>query len=178
MENVLVKWFTQTLAVNIPVDGTAVHAKATYLAQKLGLEDFKASNSWIERFKSWYNLVHKRVRGEARSISPETVEAWKDTFPSIIENYSPNDIFNADERGVFFLLMPDKMLDLKGEKCHGVKFSKERLTVLLCCNVSGTGKLLPLVIIKAKSPQCFKNMRTFLCKYTLNTQAWVMTSIF
>ncbi|KAK9680017.1 hypothetical protein QE152_g39489 [Popillia japonica] len=58
----------------------------------------------------------------------------------------PRNIFNADEFGLFFKLMPDKSYVFKGETCHGGKASKERLTVLACANSDGSEKLRLLVI--------------------------------
>lgn len=46
-------------------------------------------------------------------------------------DYNPKDIFNADETGLFFCLLPDKMLEFKGVNCKGGKCSKDRLTVLV-----------------------------------------------
>jgi hypothetical protein len=62
--------------------------------------------------------------------------------------YAPRDIFNVDETGLFYNVLPNKTLCIKGKKCHGEKQSKLRLTVLLFVNSDGTEKLQPLVIGK------------------------------
>lgn len=71
---------------------------------------------------------------------------------------------NADEFGLFFKLMPDKLLELKNETCFGGMLSKDSLTVLVCLNWTGTGNLKLLIIDKSKSPRCSKNVLT-LCVY-------------
>ena len=43
-------------------------------------------------------------------------------------------------------------MEFKEELCRGGKNSKERLTVLLCCNADGSEKLTPIVIGKSKKP--------------------------
>lgn len=43
---------------------------------------------------------------------------------------------------------------LKHEKCHGGKYGKERLAILLAMNMSETEKLKPLLIGKSKKPRC------------------------
>ena len=53
----------------------------------------------------------------------------------------PNDIFNADESGLFFKLLPEKSLVLKGDSCHGGKRSKDRLTILSCAIMNRTEKI-------------------------------------
>jgi hypothetical protein len=75
-------------------------------------------------------------------------------------------------------LIPDKSLNIRGEACTGGKKSRERLTVLLCCNAEGTEKLAPLVIGKFVKPRCFKNISTLPCKYTNNSNAWMTAKIF
>ncbi|GBO34733.1 hypothetical protein AVEN_235769-1 [Araneus ventricosus] len=66
--------------------------------------------------------------------------------------YDDRDIFNAVETGLFYRILPDK-----GEKCSSGKISKERLTILLCCNMLGDFET-PVVIGESKKPRCFKNI--------------------
>jgi hypothetical protein len=51
--------------------------------------------------------------------------------------------------------MPRKSLIQKGEKCKGGQLSKERLSVLFCCNATGE-KLIALAIGNAARPCAFK----------------------
>ena len=59
----------------------------------------------------------------------------------ILEKYAPEDIYKADEAGLFFQLLPDRTLAFKGEECYGGKKSKQRLTVVLCTNSTGTHRI-------------------------------------
>jgi hypothetical protein len=46
---------------------------------------------------------------ESKSINDEAVKAWKmGVLPSLLSRYDLKDIFNADECGLFFYLLPDK----------------------------------------------------------------------
>lgn len=49
-------------------------------------------------------------------------------------------MFNGDETGLFYKLMPDKTLQLKGETCQGGKLSKERISLPVVTNFLGTEK--------------------------------------
>lgn len=80
------------------------------------------------------------------------MRAWASSLKTIFAEYSPSDIFNADETGLFFCLLPDKTLEIKGVDCHGGKNSKERVTVMVCANMSCTEKLPLLAIGKLKKP--------------------------
>lgn len=71
-----------------------------------------------------------------------------------MKGYNPCDIFNADETGLFYKLMPEKTLQLKGEKCSGGKRSKDRLTLLVALSMDGSENLKLLVIGKFENPRC------------------------
>lgn len=96
----------------------------------------------------------------------------------IFKNYAPEDVYNADEAGLFFQLLPDRTLAFKGEKCCGGKKSKQRLTVLLCTNSTGTHKIQPLVIGKSLKPRCFKNVKSLPVEYKANKNAWMTSKLF
>jgi len=69
---------------------------------------------------------------------------------------------------LFFKLLPEKTLEFKGVDCSGGKRSKERLTVMVCANMSGTEKIPILIIGKSANPRCFKNVKTLPTQYTSN----------
>lgn len=71
--------------------------------------------------------------------------------------YEPQNIFNADETGLFYRVLPDKTFAYKGESYSGGKIGKERLTVFLYVSMSRK-KLKPLVIGKSLKPKCFKEI--------------------
>ena len=55
---------------------------------------------------------------------------WKEMYVSrILSSYKLQDFFNADELGLFFQVLPNKTLELKGEKCTDGKHSKVRMSV-------------------------------------------------
>jgi DDE superfamily endonuclease len=69
------------------------------------------------------------------------------------------------------------MLDA-GEK--GVKRSKSRITGVLITNLSGTEKRTPIIIGKAKRPQCWKsrNLSSLPVKYVHSQKAWMTGYLF
>ena len=65
------------------------------------------------------------VSVESKTITPEMVAAWNDaTLPTLLSNYGPEDIYNADKFGLFYQCLPDKSYQLKTDKCTGGKHSK------------------------------------------------------
>ena len=41
------------------------------------------------------------------------------------------------EKGLFWRMLPDRTIAIKGDKCHGGKKSKERNTLLVRVNMDG-----------------------------------------
>lgn len=80
------------------------------------------------------------MSGESKSVEDGTdaMRSWASSLQTILAEYRPSNIFNADETGLFFRLLPDKTLEFKAVDCHGGKNNKERVTVTVCANMSGT----------------------------------------
>lgn len=119
-------------------------------------------------------------QGPERAVADGTdaMKAWASSLQTILAEYSPSDIFNADETGLFFRLLPDKTLEFKGVDCHGGKNSKEGVTVMVCSNMSGNEKLPLLVIGKSKKPRCFKGIKALPTAYEANKKAWITSELF
>ena len=68
------EWFVLQRAKKIPVSGPILQAYAKNFAQELGdSSSFKASNGWLERFKSRYNVRFRPVSGEGAAVDDNTV---------------------------------------------------------------------------------------------------------
>lgn len=178
VEKALLIWIKYARAQNVPISSIIVKEKALQIAAEFGEKEFSASNGWIDRFKTRHNLTFKKICGEANDVDPEITEEWKTTIlKTVCEQYKPNDIFNVDECGLFYRLLPDKTLTFKNEKCIGGKKSKERLTILLGSNMDGSEKLKPIVIGKSKNPRCFKRVKFLPVTYEANSKAWMTSEI-
>ena len=91
----------------------------------------------------------------------------------MLSKYELNQIYNADEFGLFYRAQPEKSLHLKDERCVGGKHSKLRLTGLAAANAAG--EKLPMFIIgKSKSPRCFKNIKHLPCQ----NKSWMDSILF
>ena len=99
----------------------------------------------MEKFKIWYRLKTRLLSGESASVNVKTVQQWKEEFLSLAIEYKANDFLIAIRLICFSNIMLKKTLAFKGEPCHGGKNSKERLIVLLYCNVDRSEKLKPIV---------------------------------
>ena len=140
---------------NVPVNGIILKEKAVFFAKELNIEDFQASNGWLEQWKTRNNISFKTVAGEAKSChyrrkeivsggrggrgitkkiffewhyfqrlqrqfpekwggghmrpgsygtacTPVMTASWNERLlPTILSKYKLEDIYNADEFGLF-----------------------------------------------------------------------------
>ena len=131
-------------------------------------------------FKNRYGVRFIKITGEKLSSQPELVDPFKKKLQAkVIElGLSPEQLYNADESGLYWKLLPEKTYVSSLEKnAPGRKTEKQRITFLACTNGTGSHKIKLLVIGKAKNPRTFKN---FNCPvdYKNSKSAWMTTAIF
>ena len=66
--------------------------------------------------------------GEANNVDLQTVAVWKGKIEDLVAGYVPRNVYNVDETGLLFRVLPSKTLTVHGDKCTGGKLSNERLT--------------------------------------------------
>ena len=146
-----------------------------------GYKDYTCNSGWLHRFKNRYNIdwVNKE-HGEAASVDKNVVNNWLIKLPEITKHYAENDIFNTDETGLFYQLLPSGTMRFKSEKCIGGKNSKLRVSLLLCASLQGE-KLQPIVIGKSENPRCLPksiNRNNLGVSYRSNKNSWMTKNIF
>ena len=82
----------------------------------MNVDDFHASDGWLDCWKKQYNISFKTVSGEANACITEMVAPWEETMlPTILSKYKLNQIYNADEFELVYRLQPNQSLHLKNE---------------------------------------------------------------
>ena len=121
--------------------------KAEDLAKKLGHTNFVATEGWLSRRKARHQIRYKQAHGEKGSADIKSAEEWTSTIlPGLLEEYRPNEVYNADETGLYYRATPDGSLCYCHEKLSGSKKAMERITLLCCSYLTGTDKCKLLVI--------------------------------
>lgn len=77
----------------------------------------------------------------------------------------------------FFALHSRSLASRRESAAPGHKVSKDRVTVMVCANATGTHRLPLLLIGKSKNPRCFKNVKVPLI-YANQQKAWMNTDVF
>lgn len=179
LDRAMLQWFQQQRINHIPLSGPLVKTKAEFFASELGIADFKASEGWLNKWKLRHNINYGQISGEARDVNRNITDGWLEkVWPELKTRYSAEDIFNADETGLFYKMTPNRTLKFKSEKCIGGKLAKERITVLVAANMTGSVKRKLLVIGKSKNPRCFKNIKHLPVNYKANKCAWMTSQLF
>ncbi|XP_033211947.1 jerky protein homolog-like [Belonocnema kinseyi] len=203
------EWFKQARDRGDPITGPMLQKKARILNEKckkdkkFAPKTFKASRGWLRCFKKRYGIIRGiRLKGETLSNNPSSVEEFAKILKSKIEseNLKVENIYNADESGIFWrLLMAYTFtLQLKEEEEEEVEEEaskkeecNERVTALFCANSSGSHRIPLLMIGKSENPGCLENLMTENSKdlrlknlerlgviYTHENSAWMDKCIF
>ena len=160
LESRLVKWIeTMQMFHKEPVSQAAIVHKSLMLAERMGIEDFKGSNGWIEKFIRRNSIGHSVcLHGEAASSQAEQFVAEIDEIREKLKGFKPSNIYNQDEIGLFYRMKWKRTYLTKSEDCRtvrGRKLDKARVTLFSAANSTGTD-ILPLVMIgKPKMPRCW-----------------------
>ncbi|XP_037572329.1 tigger transposable element-derived protein 4 [Dermacentor silvarum] len=180
LEEALLQWIAAARDSKLPLSGPLICAQAERYALRMNIIDsFKVSEGWLAHFKDRHGLVFKTVCGERGEVDEQVVKDWQNVqLKEHVAAYDPNDVCNADETALFFKALPDKTITFKGDPCTGGKRSKERVTVLLAANMTGTERLPLLVIGKALKLRCFYNNKHLPVEYRANRKAWMTSKIF
>uniref|UniRef100_H3AAT4 HTH CENPB-type domain-containing protein n=1 Tax=Latimeria chalumnae TaxID=7897 RepID=H3AAT4_LATCH len=157
--NSLLAWLRQARVQSILISGPILTEKANQFAAQLGVENFECTNGWLEHFKARHGVSSRLVCREANSAPQLLINE----LVAILAQYEPWDIYNADETGLFWQLLPNRTLAFKGEKCSSGKKNKRKL----------------LVIGRSAKPR-FNGIQInrLPVQYTANKKAWMVCTIF
>lgn len=120
MEKALFEWVCHQHASRININGDIIRQKAAKLQalanEKIPVEEqtnLIFSDGWLDKFKRRWGLRVFRSHGEAGDADVEAMERELSKSMEIIADYSPNNVFNADECGLLYSLAPDKTTALE-----------------------------------------------------------------
>lgn len=157
------------------ISGPVLLCKAQELSEQLK-EEFVPNRSWLQRWCKKNAISYSKLHGESKSSNTADASSFiENRVPKLLEKFSPDCIFNADETGLYYKALPDGTFKGKHEEAKGWKTQKQRLTLLFVVNATGTYKRA-YCIGKPQKPRCFKGKDIPLPYYS-NRNAWMTTVI-
>jgi len=134
-------WFGQARASGVSITDAILQEKGLEFASALGVSGFAASGGWVSRWKKREGIAYRKLTGERRDADKDSADQWVElAFPEYLQRYDAKDVFNADETALYIKALPCGTLARAGEEVSGGKTQKQRITVLLMCNMTGTEK--------------------------------------
>jgi hypothetical protein len=105
-------WVSQVSAAGLILTDELVKLKGRDFGQHLGIPDdnVKFSNGWITNFKKWNSLRRYQLHGEASSAPLDSLPGERIKLQELLSQYQPEDIYNADETGLFYRMLPHQTL--------------------------------------------------------------------
>lgn len=157
LEKALIELVYRLNSAGHPTNGDSIIS----LAQKLWatMPDFQGqpvpsfSQGWLSGFKQRQNLKRFKKRGEASSTKDDDLTAGLEAAQKLCAAYDPNNVYNAHETGLFWKATPEYTIASGPQR--GWKQNKDRITILPCCNATGTHRLQLWVIGIAANPRVF-----------------------
>ena len=117
LDQAIFKWLLTVRSRDEAVSTLILKNKAIDFAEKMSIENFHASDGWLDRWKKRYNVSFKKISGEGNACTDEMNATWAETtLPTMISKYELNQIHNADKFGLFDHAQPEKSLHLKDER--------------------------------------------------------------
>ncbi len=80
-----------------------------------------AHNGWLAWWQARHNVKMSILSGESGDVDKSVVEDWSKRLDSVCAGYKLQDIFNADETGLFYRVLPSRSLVSKGDDCKVVR---------------------------------------------------------
>jgi hypothetical protein len=180
LEEALYKWI-QRAETQISVSLELVCEKARQFWPSLYPETEmpQFSNGWLQRFQNCRNIRSNSRHGKAGSLSINADKAMI-SIRQVISKYSPKDIFNCDETGLYWRMIPDQSLTTRS--IPGKRKDKARITLYFCTNSDASERLPIWIIGTAKKPRVFQaagvNIENLGCCWRSNKKAWITGKIF
>jgi len=146
-------------------------------------EHFDISSGWLYQFKSRFQIGRLIRHGHSAEVDQSELPNDHATLAQQLSQFSPQDIYNADESGLVFNKQPNlSNVRLAPNKAlKGGNNEKTRMTTFHIVNQAGTDKRKLWVIGRAQTPKAFRQNRINIANlpvfYMFNKRAWMLSGL-
>ena len=129
-------WVDDMNRMRVPTEGNMLQQKALSLYEGFQKKDgtkeetkpFRASRGWLHRFRNRSNLKNIKIIGEAVLANEEAAAKFLAELKKINKEgkYDTRQVFNCDETGLFWNIMPKRTYIHKSakKKCQDLKHGR------------------------------------------------------
>jgi Tc5 transposase DNA-binding domain/Fission yeast centromere protein N-terminal domain len=112
LEKALLYWTNQAIAGGMILSDDILQEKGRDFANYLNIEEdqINFSRGWVTGFKKRNSIRMYKLHGEADSAPLESLVNERLKLQELISKYNPEDVYNADETGLFFRMAPNQTL--------------------------------------------------------------------
>uniref|UniRef100_A0AC34GJU6 HTH CENPB-type domain-containing protein n=1 Tax=Panagrolaimus sp. ES5 TaxID=591445 RepID=A0AC34GJU6_9BILA len=142
---------------------------ALKIAEEISLENFKASETWLRRFKKKYRIVSRKINAfvtlaqiNNKPDLEKSIEEFRKEIKDVIHDVPLEWIFNADQTGIKQEMHFGRTLAIKGEKkveavAQRINATKHSYTAQVVINAEGH-LMRPMLVVfcEPNKPKCFE----------------------
>ena len=147
IDNEVVDFIRFTRHSRLPVTSGLVKFCARKSAVNNGIHDFSASNGWLGNFVRRSSIQPSfKFLGKVHSELPPTTAARMREICNTVSKYSPANVYNVDESGLFYRMGLSRTYLLAEEnraetRVTSMQNHKNCITIVLCVNADGSHKI-------------------------------------
>uniref|UniRef100_A0A8C4TTX3 Tigger transposable element derived 5 n=1 Tax=Falco tinnunculus TaxID=100819 RepID=A0A8C4TTX3_FALTI len=163
IDRAVYSWFLALRQHGVPLSGPLIQAQAEAFARQIyGPEcTFKASHGWFWRWQKRHGISSQRIYGEGGlPTEPERAPtACPEALPvpaADAGGYGDEQIYNTNITGLYWKLLPGQTGGATAA-ARRRPAPRERVTVLLAANLTGSHKLKPLVVGGLRDPPSLRH---------------------
>lgn len=138
LETRLSSWIAEVNSTTLPLSDRIVQRKAkrlmTSITAQAGLSlaaPFRASNGWLSSFKKRFGLSSQKFSGQGADVNMSSVEEYISNVSDYLNEYSLEQLWNADETPFPYRMNPKCTLTATSERVRGTKPDRSFVTLLL-----------------------------------------------
>jgi hypothetical protein len=72
------------------LSGPIIQEKALEFAQNLDLMEFKATNGWLDSWRSKFSIGFFKICGESADVDQSVVDDFRSKLGTLVANYKPS----------------------------------------------------------------------------------------
>lgn len=184
-EQILVKWINDYRRDGVPISSAMLSERAFEVAACFGVsrQDFSASWQWQRGFMKRHKFAFRAKTHQCQITPPDALERAASFTKKVASKSSAENIhviYNVDQTGVFFELLPRRNISPTRAKTVWIKCEKkekERVTAMLLADPEGNK--YPLFVVRKATPSdiedaCLENARL---RHSFGKRVWAEVSM-